>query len=88
VSHSYHFPKTYAASPLEAPMLDAAFVRQHLEAVKANCRNRLAANAEVDRVVALDDQRKKLISETQVLQQRANEISQLIPKEKDAAKKQ
>lgn len=69
-------------------MLDAAFIRDHLEAVKANCAHRLAAHAEVDRVVELDDRRKKLIGETQTLQQRANEVSQLIPKEKDAAKKQ
>jgi seryl-tRNA synthetase len=69
-------------------MLDAAFVRDHLEAVKANCKNRLAANAEVDRVVELDDRRKKFISETQAIQQRANELSQQIPKEKDPGKKQ
>ncbi len=69
-------------------MLDAAFIREHLEAVKANCKNRLAAHAEVDRVVALDDRRKKLIGETQTIQQRANELSQQIPKEKDPAKKQ
>jgi seryl-tRNA synthetase len=69
-------------------MLDAAYIREHAEAVKANCKNRLAAHAEVDRVVHLDDLRKKLIGETQTIQQRANEISGLIPKEKDGAKKQ
>lgn len=69
-------------------MLDAAFIRDNLEAVKANCKNRLANHAEVDRIVTLDDLRKKLISDTQTIQQRANEISQLIPKEKDAGKKQ
>jgi seryl-tRNA synthetase len=69
-------------------MLDAAFVRANLEAVKANCKNRLAPHAQVDRVVQLDDLRKQLIGETQTIQQRANEISQLIPKEKDPAKKQ
>src|SRR6516164_2766423 len=68
-------------------MLDAAFIREHLEAVKANCRNRNVA-ADVDRVVRLDDERKRLISEAQVLQQRANEVPKLIPKEKDPAKKQ
>ena len=69
-------------------MLDAAYIREHLEAVKANCKNRLATHAEVDRVVQLDDQRKKLIGETQTIQQRANEISGLSPKEKDPARKQ
>jgi seryl-tRNA synthetase len=69
-------------------MLDAAFIRDHLEAVRANATNRLAAHAEVDRVVELDDRRKKLIGETQAIQQRSNELSQQIPKEKDAARKQ
>ena len=69
-------------------MLDAAFIRDNLEAVKANCKNRLAAHAEVDRVVELDDLRKKLVSETQALQERANQISKLIGPEKDAAKKE
>ena len=69
-------------------MLDAAFIRDNLGAVKANCTNRLAAHAEVDRVVELDGRRKKLVGETQTIQQRSNELSQQIPKEKDAAKKQ
>src|SRR5947207_11734131 len=68
-------------------MLDAAFIREHLNAVKANCDNR-NVKADVDRVVQLDDERKRLIQQTQTLQQRQNEVSKLIPKEKDAAKKQ
>jgi seryl-tRNA synthetase len=68
-------------------MLDAAFIREHLDAVKTNCRNR-NVNADVDRVVQLDDERKRLVQQTQVLQQRQNEVSKLIPKEKDPARKQ
>jgi seryl-tRNA synthetase len=68
-------------------MLDAAFIREHLDAVKANCRNR-SVRADVDRVVQLDDERKRLIQQTQVIQQRQNEVSKLIPKEKDTARKQ
>ena len=68
-------------------MLDAAFIREHLDAVKTNCRNR-NVKADVDRVVQLDDERKRLIQQTQVIQQRQNEVSKLIPKEKDAARKQ
>src|SRR6266849_3243605 len=68
-------------------MLDSHFIREHVDAVKANCRNR-NVKADVDRVVQLDDERKRLLQETQVLQQRANEVPKLIPKEKDAAKKQ
>ncbi len=68
-------------------MLDAYFIRENLDAVKANCAHR-TVKADVDRVVALDDERKRLVQETQVQQQRGNEVSKLIPKEKDAAKKQ
>lgn len=68
-------------------MLDAQFIRDNLEAVKANCRHR-HVTADVDRVVQLDNERKRLVQETQVLQQRQNEISKLIPREKDKDKKQ
>src|SRR5215469_14376289 len=68
-------------------MLDAHFIREHLDAVKANCRDR-NVKADPDRVVQLDNERKRFAQETQTLQQRANEVSKLIPKEKDTAKKQ
>jgi seryl-tRNA synthetase len=68
-------------------MLDTAYIRANLEAVKANVRNR-NVTADVDTVVRLDDERKRLVHESQLLQQRANELSKQIPKEKDAAKKQ
>jgi seryl-tRNA synthetase len=68
-------------------MLDATFIRENLDAVKQNCKNR-NVSADVDRVVQLDDQRKQLVQAAQVKQQRANEVSKLIPKEKDQAKKQ
>jgi seryl-tRNA synthetase len=68
-------------------MLDAQYIRDHLDAVKTNCRNR-NVQADVDRVVQLDDERKRLVHETQTLQQRQNELQKLVPKEKDAAKKQ
>jgi seryl-tRNA synthetase len=68
-------------------MLDTAYIRANVEAVKANCRNR-NVTADPDKVVRLDDDRKRLVHESQLLQQRANELSKGIPKEKDAAKKQ
>jgi seryl-tRNA synthetase len=68
-------------------MLDIHFIREHLDAVRANCKNR-NVSADVDRVVALDDERRRLAQETQTLQQRQNELSKAIPKEKDPAKKQ
>src|SRR5262245_28207804 len=68
-------------------MLDIHFIRENLNAVKANCKNR-NITADVDRVVALDEERRRLAQETQTLQQRQNELSKAIPKEKDPAKKQ
>jgi seryl-tRNA synthetase len=67
-------------------MLDPQFIRDNLDAVKANCKNRNVA-ADVDRVVALDDERKKLVHETQVVQQRQNEVARLTKGEKDKAKR-
>ncbi len=68
-------------------MLDAAFIREHLDAVKANCDNR-NVKSDVERVVQFDDERRRLAQETQKIQQRQNEVSKLIPKEKDSARKQ
>jgi seryl-tRNA synthetase len=69
-------------------MLDVAYIRAHLEAVKANCRHRNVPAADPERAVRLDDERKRLVQEAQTLQQRANELSKGIPKEKDPARKQ
>ncbi len=68
-------------------MLDAQFIRENLEAVRTNCKNR-NVTADVDRVVQLDDERKRLAHATQAIQQKQNEISASIPKEKDKDKKQ
>lgn len=68
-------------------MLDAAFIRANLEAVKSNCKNRNLV-ADVDKVVAIDDERKKLLSTIQNIQQKQNDLSKLIPKEKDPTIKQ
>ncbi len=68
-------------------MLEAAFIREHLDAVKTNCLNR-NVKADVDRVVQLDDDRKRIAQQTQGIQQRQNEVSKFIPKEKDATAKQ
>jgi seryl-tRNA synthetase len=45
-------------------MLDAAFIRANLDAVRANCVNR-NVKADVDLVVRLDDQRKQLATSLQ-----------------------
>lgn len=68
-------------------MLDVRYIREHIEEVKDNCRNR-NVEADVDRVIALDDQRKEKATEVQGLQQRSKEISKSTGKEKDPEKKQ
>src|SRR5262245_4204675 len=67
-------------------MLDPQHIRAHLDDVIANCRNR-NVTADPAAVVRLDDERKRLVQEAQLVQQRANEIAKSIPKA-DPAKKQ
>src|SRR3954470_23210128 len=69
------------------PMLDAHFIRENLDAVKANCKNR-NVTADVDRVVQLDDERKRLLTLSQAKQQEANASAKSVGGEKDPAKKQ
>jgi seryl-tRNA synthetase len=68
-------------------MLDPQYIRENLDAVKANCKNR-NVTADVDRVVQLDDERKRLVQEAQLKQQEANASQKLVGGEKDPAKKQ
>jgi seryl-tRNA synthetase len=68
-------------------MLDLAFVRDNLEAVRENCRNR-NVHPDLDRVVQLGEERRVLAQETQKLQQHQNDLARQIPKEKDAERKQ
>src|SRR5688572_3693730 len=69
-------------------MLDADFIRQNAEAVRTNCKNRLATHAEVDRVIELHDRWRKLTTHKQEVEARQNQVSKLIGPEKDAAKKE
>jgi len=69
-------------------MLDVQTIRANLDAVKANCRNRNVPAADPDLVVRLDDDRKRLVQEAQTLQQRANDLSKGIGRERDDAKKE
>jgi seryl-tRNA synthetase len=58
-------------------MLDAAFVRDNLDAVKANTANRLV-KADVDAVVRLDDERRRAQREYDELKGKQNAISDQI----------
>lgn len=53
-------------------MLDLRFVREHVEAVKENCRNR-KVDVDVDLVVSLYDERNAALSEIESLRRRRNE---------------
>jgi seryl-tRNA synthetase len=68
-------------------MLDAAFIREHLDDVKTNCRNRNVM-ADVDRVVQFDDERKRLIQQKQEIEQRQNENQKRTSQEKDPGRRQ
>src|SRR5438876_411649 len=68
-------------------MLDAQFIRENLEAVKINCRNR-NVKADPFRVIESDDARKHKLQQIQEIQQIQNQYSKQIPKETDPNKKQ
>ncbi|MCS6865436.1 MAG: serine--tRNA ligase [Gemmataceae bacterium] len=74
-------------------MLDADFIRQNAEAVKRNCHQRGVSAAPVDRVVALETQRKELVQRRSATAAKKNEISKKFPtattpEEKQALKEQ
>src|SRR5262245_18216338 len=67
-------------------MLDPQFICDHLDAVKANVRNR-NVTADVDRVPVLQAEKKRLVRDIQALQQKQNEQQKATGKEKDPDKK-
>ena len=62
-------------------MLDTKFIRDHVEEVKENIRNRHTKAADVDAFVALDGQRRDLLQRVEAMKNERNtvtkEISQL-----------
>ncbi len=71
-------------------MLDLKYVITHTEAVKENCRNRnVPADVldDIDRAVALEGERKILLSAVEEIRRRQNEVAQATGKEKDPAKR-
>ncbi len=73
-------------------MLDAAFIRENLEAVKANCANRNVPTFPVDRAIAFDNERKRLVqlrSETAAHQNKLSEgFKTAAPEQRAALKEQ
>ena len=67
-------------------MIDLKYVVDHLEDVKANCRNRQVAADIVDgldRIVELEGRRKGQLQEVEALRRRQNEVAQATGREKD-----
>jgi seryl-tRNA synthetase len=71
-------------------MLDLKYVLANVEAVKQNCRDRNVAPdvvEEVDRIVALELERKERLQKVEDSRRRANEVAQATGKEKDPHKR-
>ncbi|MFQ6097721.1 MAG: serine--tRNA ligase, partial [Armatimonadota bacterium] len=56
-------------------MLDLKFILENVEAVKENCRNR-RMDADVDRVVRLAGERKRLIADFESIRRQQKDVSQ------------
>ncbi len=68
-------------------MLDYKFIKDNLEAVKENIRNR-NMTADADKVVELYDKRTSLVTKQQDLQQQRNENAKAMKQKLDDAKRQ
>ena len=68
-------------------MLDRKFIVENAELVKQNCRNR-NVEVDVDRLVALEAERRKKLQLVQELNRQANEVSKSIGKAKDAQERE
>ena len=63
-------------------MLDAGFIRDNADAVKANCKNRGVPELPVERVVAFEAARKELVQKRSATAAKKNEISKQFPQAK------
>lgn len=68
-------------------MLDLKFIRENVEAVEENCKNR-GVEADVRLVVELADRRSALIGELNELRQEQNRLAKSVGKERDPEKRQ
>lgn len=62
-------------------MLDIKFIRENTEKVKEVCKIK-KDNADIDKIVALDDERRVILSEVEDLKRQRNEASVLIAQKK------
>ncbi len=63
-------------------MLDIKFIRENPEAVKTACKNKNEKKADIDHILALDTERRRLLTETEALRAEQNKASQEIAKVK------
>ncbi|MDO4570218.1 MAG: serine--tRNA ligase [Planctomycetia bacterium] len=73
-------------------MLDRKFILENIEAVRENCVHR-CVQVDVDRFVALENERKTLQQESETINRQANEVSKSIgkaatPEEREARKEE
>ena len=68
-------------------MLDRKYIIENVELVKQNCTNR-GADADIDRLVQWETNRRKILQEVQELNRRANEVSKSIGKAKSAEQRE
>lgn len=68
-------------------MLDIKFIRDNKEAVRENAKNR-GVDVNVDRLLELDEQRRKAIARVEALRASQNKVSEEIAREKDSAAQQ
>lgn len=68
-------------------MLDLKYIRENVEAIKENCKNR-GVEADVDLVVELADRRSALISELNELRHEQNQMAKSIGRERDEEARQ
>ncbi|MCO6455210.1 MAG: serine--tRNA ligase [Pirellulaceae bacterium] len=68
-------------------MLDRKFILENADLVEENCRRR-GAQADVPRLVQLEQRRRELLVEVQELNRQANEVSKTIGKAQDDAQRE
>ncbi len=66
-------------------MLDIKFIREHKEEVKTNCANR-QARVDIDKLLELDDNKRRLMAEVQALRGERNQKSKSKPTDEEIAK--
>ena len=69
-------------------MLDAAFIRDNLDAVRINCINRNTDTMAVERAVKIDEERKRLVQLRSETAAKQNDISKKFPQAKTPEEKQ